>query len=75
MSMKQELVAEILALPVEDRVRLVEAIWDSISAVPEALPLTEWQKEELDRRLNDLEENPDAGSTLEEVFARIRRAK
>lgn len=75
MSMKQELVAEILALPVEDRVRLVEAIWDSISAVPEALPLTEWQKEELDRRLDDLEKNPEAGSTLEEVFARIRRAK
>ena len=75
MSMKQELVAEILALPVEDRVRLVEAIWDSISAVPEALPLTEWQKEELDRRLDDLEKNPDAGATLEEVFARIRRAK
>jgi putative addiction module component (TIGR02574 family) len=75
MRMKQELVAEILALPVEDRVRLVEAIWDSISAVPEALPLTEWQKEELDRRLDDLDKNPDAGSTLEEVFARIRRAK
>jgi len=75
MSMKQELVAEILALPVEDRMRLVEAIWDSISAVPEALPLTEWQKEELDRRLDDLEKNPDAGSTLEEVFARTRRAK
>jgi putative addiction module component (TIGR02574 family) len=75
MGMKQELVAEILALPVEDRVRLVEAIWDSISPVPEALPLTEWQKEELDRRLDDLEKNPDAGSTLEEVFARIRRAK
>lgn len=75
MRMKQELVAEILALPVEDRVRLVEAIWASISAVPEALPLTEWQKEELDRRLDDLEKNPDAGSTLEEVFARVRRAK
>jgi len=75
MRMKQELVTEILALPVEERVRLVEAIWDSISAVPEALPLTEWQKQELDRRLDDLEKNPDAGSTLEEVFARIRRAK
>ena len=73
--MKHELVAEILALPVEERVRLVEAIWDSISAVPEALPLTDWQKQELDRRLEDLEKNPDAGSTLEEVFARIRRGK
>ncbi len=73
--MKQELVAEILALPVEERVRLVEAIWDSIAAVPEALPLTDWQKKELDRRLAELEADPDAGSTLEEVFARIRQAK
>ncbi len=75
MRMKQELVVEILALPVAERVRLVEAIWDSISAVPEALPLTDWQKEELDRRLTELEADPDAGSTMEEVFARIRRGK
>jgi putative addiction module component (TIGR02574 family) len=73
MHMNQELVAEILALPVEERVRLVEAIWDSISAVPEALPLTQWQREELDRRLAEFEADPEAGSTLEEVFARIRR--
>jgi len=73
--MKQELVTEILALPVADRVRLVEAIWDSISAIPEALPLTDWQKEELDRRLAEFEADPDAGPTLEEVFVRIRRGK
>jgi putative addiction module component (TIGR02574 family) len=71
--MKQELVAEILALPVAERVRLVEVIWDSISAVPEVLPLTQWQREELNRRLAEFEADPDAGSTLEEVFARIRR--
>lgn len=74
MRMKQELVAEILALPVAERMRLVEAIWDSISAVPDALPLTEWQKQELDRRLAEFEADPDEGSSLEEVFARIRRA-
>lgn len=72
--MKQKLVAEILALPVAERVRLVEAIWDSISAIPEALPLSEWQKQELDRRLAEFEANPEEGATLEEVFARIRRA-
>ena len=72
---KRELFAEILSLLVDERMELVEAIWDSISAVPEALPLTDWQKEELDRRLDELERDPDAGSTLEEVFARIRRAK
>jgi putative addiction module component (TIGR02574 family) len=71
--MKQSLVADILELPVAERVRLVEAIWDSIAAAPEALPLTEWQREELDRRLAEFEADPDAGSTLEEVFARLRR--
>jgi putative addiction module component (TIGR02574 family) len=74
MSMKRQLVAEILALPVAERMRLVEAIWDSISAVPDALPLTQWQMEELDRRLAEFEADPDSGATLEEVFARIRRA-
>jgi len=72
--MKPDLVAEILALPVAERVRMVEAIWDSISAVPDALPLTQWQKDELDRRLAEFEADPDSGATLEEVFARIRRA-
>jgi len=72
--MNQKLIVEILALPVAERVRLVEAVWDSISAVPEALPLTQWQKEELERRLAEFEADPDAGSSLEEVFARIRNA-
>ena len=72
--MKQGLVAEILALPLTERMRLVEAIWDSISAAPEALPLAPWQKEELDRRLAEFETDPDSGASLEEVFARIRRA-
>jgi putative addiction module component (TIGR02574 family) len=72
--MKQELIAEILALPVSERMRLIEAIWDSISAVPEALPLTQWQKDELDRRLAELASDPDSGASLEEVFARIRRS-
>lgn len=53
---------------------MVEAIWDSISAVPEALPLNHWQKKELDLRLTEYEADPDSGSTLEEVFDRLRRA-
>ena len=73
MHMKHELVSEILALPVEERVRLVDTIWDSISAVPEALPLTQWQRDELDRRLAEFEADPDGGATLDAVFARMRR--
>ena len=72
---KQELVAEILSLPVEDRLDLAEAIWASISAAPDALPLTDWQKEELDRRLAEMDADPHGGLTMEEVFAAIRRGK
>jgi putative addiction module component (TIGR02574 family) len=71
--MNQELVAEILALPASERMLLVEAIWDSIASAPEALELTQWQKDELNRRLAEFEADPDSGATLEEVFARIRR--
>lgn len=66
--MNQDLVAEILALPASERMLLVEAIWDSIAAVPEALELTQWQKDELDRSLAEFEADPDSGATLEEVF-------
>ena len=72
--MKQGLVAEILELPLEERLQLVEAIWDSISVFPDAIPLTPWQREELDRRLSEYEANPDSGVTMEEVFSRIRRS-
>ena len=42
--MNQELVAEILALPASERVRLVDATWDSIAGAPDALELTQWQR-------------------------------
>jgi len=64
-------VAEILELPVPDRVRLIEMIWDSITAVPEALPISDDLKAELDRRLAEFESNPEAGLPWEEVRKRI----
>lgn len=71
-TMKKALVAQILELPVAERMQLVEVIWDSISAAPESLPLTQWQRDELDRRLAEYEADPSSGSSLEEVFARVR---
>jgi len=43
-------------LSVEERISLVEEIWDSIA---EATPLTDAQRLELDRRLQDHKTNPD----------------
>ena len=57
-------------LSVSERIQLAEDLWDSI---PEAadLPLTDAQKAELDQRLEDLEQHPDAGEPWEVVRARL----
>ena len=65
--------AELLELSVSERIQLVEDVWDSIAAVPDAVPLTEPQKEELDRRLDSYHQNPDAGSPWEFVKERIQK--
>ena len=60
-------------LSTAERIQLMEEIWDSIAAGPEdALPLTDAQKQDLQRRLADYAANPQAGSTWEEVKARLQ---
>lgn len=67
-------VSDILGLSVQDRIHLVEAIWDSIAEVPEAVELSDIQRSELDKRLAAFEKNPSAGSPWPEVRARITQA-
>ena len=69
--MKPIRLSDVLELPVAERLKLIEAIWDSIAEVPESLALTETQRAELDRRLADYKKNPDIGSPWPEVKARI----
>ncbi len=64
--------ADILELSVAERIQMVEDIWDSIAAVPEAVLLSEDQKLELDRRLEAYHLNPEAGAPWIEVRERIR---
>ena len=35
----------------EERLELLEQHWESLSEIPEAVPMTDAQREELDRRL------------------------
>ena len=64
-------ISALLELPLAERLRLVEAIWDSIAEHPDALPLTEAERLELDRRWAVYVRNPDAGSSWSDVRARI----
>jgi putative addiction module component (TIGR02574 family) len=59
-------------LSIADRIALVQEIWDSSATSPEEIPLTEEQTRELDRRLADLDTNPNNVVTWEEIKARIR---
>jgi putative addiction module component (TIGR02574 family) len=58
------------ALTPEERLTLLEEIWDSLD--PEDVPLTDAQRSELDRRLDDLERDRDLGIPWEEVLRQIR---
>jgi putative addiction module component (TIGR02574 family) len=51
---------EIDKLPVRERLRLIEELWESIDANPEAVPVTNAQRAELDRRIAAHKANPDA---------------
>lgn len=69
--MKPIRISDVLELPVTERLKLVEAIWDSIAETPEALQLTEVQRVELDRRLDECDNDPGVGSSWVEVKERI----
>ncbi len=56
-------------LSVEDRLLLVEEIWDSIAQTQQTVPLSESQQQELERRLRDQEQNPDDFVSWETVKA------
>ena len=73
--MKHVSLSDVLELPVEERIRLVSAIWDSIAEAPEAVEVTPEQKAELDRRLKAYQADPGAGSPWDEVKARILRSQ
>ena len=63
-------------MSIEDRLRLVQEIWDSITPTPEQVPLSEAQRSELERRLAAHEADPSNVIPWEEVKARaLARAK
>lgn len=60
---------DISGLSPEERLRLLEQLWDSLS--DEDVPLTARQRAELDRRLDDLDEEGPRGIPWHEVLDRL----
>ena len=65
------LLEEILRLPPEQRLKLVEEVWDSLASSPDTVEVPAWHREELDSRLAD--PNEQATISLQDVLARLRR--
>jgi putative addiction module component (TIGR02574 family) len=60
-------------LGVDERLALIEALWDSIPADESAIPVTDAQRAELDRRLADHEANPNDVVSWDEVRASLNQ--
>jgi putative addiction module component (TIGR02574 family) len=55
-----------------EKLQLVEDLWDDLAATPSAVPVHQWQKEELARRKANLMNNPASGLSWDEVKRRVR---
>lgn len=65
-------IADILELPIQERIRLVELIWDSVAAVPEAVQVSPALKAELETRYAEFEANPESGYSWDQVKSRLK---
>lgn len=62
----------IFDLSLSERLQLVEDLWDDIASTPDAVPVHDWQKEELARRKQNLLSNPGSALSWEEIQRRVR---
>ena len=62
----------IFDLSPSEKLQLVEDLWDDLAAAPDAVPVHDWQKQELARRKANLLRNPASGVAWEEVKQRAR---
>lgn len=60
-------------LPINERIKLVEELWDSIACDQKLLPLTAEQKSYLDSRLDTYETDGNRGRLASVTIAEIRR--
>lgn len=67
--------SDIIRLSISERLQLVEDIWDSITAIPGAIPLTDEQKKELDRRLLEYKLQSGTGIPWDKVKEKIQSLK
>ncbi|HEV2949415.1 MAG TPA: addiction module protein [Gemmataceae bacterium] len=66
---------QIAALPVQDQIELLHQAWDRLLESGWEPELTHEQKAELDRRLDDLDANPQNVVAWEKLIEQVRRPR
>lgn len=64
--------SSIFDLSPAEKLQLVEDLWDDLAGTPDAVPVHDWQKQELARRKANLLKNPASGLSWTEVKERVR---
>lgn len=60
-------------LSVDEKIDYLQSLWDRLAAGPETIPVLDWHREILNERLKDLEADPGAGASWEDVQERLRQ--
>jgi len=63
---------ELRSLPLAEKMRLVEMLWDDLGESTEPIPLPDWVDREAARRRDDMRD-PSFGLSHEETWQRIDR--
>lgn len=66
---------DINRLPAEERLDLIEKLWDSLAEDPRQIAITAAQRAELDRRLDEMEAKGAEGIPWERVLQQIREGR
>ena len=69
--MKPISASNIIEIPIDQRIKLVEDIWDSIAEIPQSVKVPDWHKEELEKRLEEFHADPEGASPWVEIKERI----
>jgi putative addiction module component (TIGR02574 family) len=64
---------EIEKLAPKERLELISALWESLRDTPQRVPVTDAQRDELDRRLDDVEAGGVETLSWDDVTERLRR--
>ena len=62
---------QLRGLPVADKLRIVEQLWDDIHESEEALVLRDWHEQEARRRSEELRADPEIALTSDELWKRV----